>query len=102
MEPCDARPDELVIAQTIERLKHLAPHLVPKSISSKWAGLRTFAPDQAMVVGEDPVLKGFFWLSGQDGSGIETSPAVGQIASDVILFFFFSLLDEASKIFLFP
>ena len=85
MEPCDARTDELVIAQTIERLKHLAPRLVPKSISSKWAGLRTFAPDQAMVVGEDPVLKGFFWLSGQGGSGIETSPAVGQIASDLIV-----------------
>ena len=38
-----------------------------------------------MVVGEDPVLKGFFWLSGQGGSGIETSPAVGQIASDLIV-----------------
>ena len=35
MEPCDARTDELVIAQTIERLKQLTPHLVPKSISSK-------------------------------------------------------------------
>lgn len=85
MEPCDVRPDELVVAQTIERLKQLTPRLVPKSISHKWAGLRTFAPDQAMVVGEDPVVKGFFWLSGQGGAGIETSSAVGQIASDLIL-----------------
>lgn len=85
MEPCDARPDELVVAQTIERLKQLTPRLVPKSITHKWAGLRTFAPDQAMVVGEDPVVKGFFWLSGQGGAGIETSSAVGQIASDLIL-----------------
>jgi len=36
-------------------------------------------------VGEDPVVKGFFWLSGQGGAGIETSSAVGQIASDLIL-----------------
>jgi D-arginine dehydrogenase len=85
MEPCDARPDDLVVAETIERLKRLTPRLVPKSIIRKWAGLRTFAPDQAMVIGEDPVLKGFFWLSGQGGAGIETSAAVGQIASDLIL-----------------
>jgi D-arginine dehydrogenase len=85
MEPCDARPDDLVVAQTIERLKQLTPRLVPKSIIRKWAGLRTFAPDQAMVIGEDPVLKGFFWLSGQGGAGIETSAAVGQIASDLII-----------------
>jgi D-arginine dehydrogenase len=74
MEPCDARPDDLVVAEAIERLSRLAPRLVPKSIIRKWAGLRTF-----------PVLKGFFWLSGQGGAGIETSPAVGQIASDLIL-----------------
>jgi len=85
MEPCDARPDELVVAQTIERLKELTPRLVPESISHKWAGLRTFAPDRAMVVGEDPVLEGFFWLSGQGGAGIETSAAVGQIAAELIL-----------------
>lgn len=85
MEPCDARPDDLVVAQTIELLKQLTPRLVPQSIQRKWAGLRTFAPDHAMVIGEDPLLKGFFWLSGQGGAGIETSPAVGQIASDLIL-----------------
>ncbi len=85
MPPCDVRPDELGIAQTIERLKHLAPRLVPKSIAQKWAGLRTFAQDQVMIIGEDPLVKGFFWLSGQGGAGIETSPAVGQIASDLIV-----------------
>jgi D-arginine dehydrogenase len=85
MGPCDAHPDDLVVAQTIERLKQLTPRLVPNSVIRKWAGLRTFAPDQAMVIGEDPVLKGFFWLSGQGGSGIETSAAVGQIASDLIV-----------------
>lgn len=85
MGPCDARPDEIVVAQTIERMKQLTPRLVPKSINRKWAGLRTFAPDQVMVVGEDPSVKGFFWLSGQGGSGIETSPAVGQIACDLIM-----------------
>ncbi|MGD9038925.1 MAG: FAD-binding oxidoreductase [Desulfobacteraceae bacterium] len=94
MEPCDTRPDDLVVAETIERLKRLTPRLVPKSIIRKWAGLRTFAPDQSMVIGEDPVLKGFFWLSGQGGAGIETSAAVGQIASDLILEGQTALMDE--------
>jgi D-arginine dehydrogenase len=85
MEPCDARPDDLVIAKALERMKRLAPGLVPRSLKRKWAGLRTFAPDNAFVVGEDPLLKGFFWLAGQGGAGIETSPTVGRIASDLIL-----------------
>jgi D-arginine dehydrogenase len=93
MEPCDARPDELVVAQTVERLKQLTPRLAPRSIIHKWAGLRTFAPDRAMVVGEDPVVKGFFWLSGQGGSGIETSAAAGQIASDLIVDGYTEIMD---------
>jgi D-arginine dehydrogenase len=85
MEPCDAQPDEVVVAQTIERLRALAPRLVPRSVRRKWAGLRTFVPDRVLVVGEDPLVAGFFWLAGQGGCGIETSPAVGQIAADLLL-----------------
>jgi D-arginine dehydrogenase len=85
MEPCDARPDETRIAEAMERLAQLAPRLVPKALRRTWAGLRTFAPDRVLVVGEDPLVKGFFWLAGQGGCGIETSPAVGQIAADLLL-----------------
>ncbi len=85
MEPCDARPDERVVAQTIHRMESLAPRLVPRALQRTWAGLRTFAPDQGFVVGDDPLVKGFFWLAGQGGAGIETSPAVGRIAADLIL-----------------
>jgi len=84
MPPCDVRPDELGVARTMERLYELVPQLAPRSILNKWAGLRTFAPDQVMVLGEDSDVKGFFWLSGQGGAGIETSPAVGRIAADLI------------------
>jgi D-arginine dehydrogenase len=85
MEPCNAQPDELMIAETIERLKQLAPRLVPRTLRRTWAGLRTFVPDRALVVGEDPLIGGFFWLAGQGGCGIETSGAVGQIAADLLL-----------------
>ena len=85
VEPGDARPDDLVVAQTIDRLQTLAPSLVPKSLRQKWAGLRTFTLDQSYVIGEDPSVKGFFWLAGQGGSGIETSPAAGQAAAELLI-----------------
>jgi D-arginine dehydrogenase len=84
-EPCDAQPEQLAIAETLERLKTIAPSLAPNSIRRAWAGLRTFSPDRVLVVGEDPRLHGFFWLAGQGGCGIETSPAVGRIAADLLL-----------------
>lgn len=84
-EPCEPYPDEAVIAAALERLARLAPRLVPRSLTRKWAGLRTFAPDGVPVVGEDPLIKGFFWLAGQGGYGIESSPAVGRIAADLIV-----------------
>jgi D-arginine dehydrogenase len=83
--PGDARPTPLAVAETMERLRSVAPDLVPQSVRRAWAGLRTFAPDRVPVVGEDPRLPGFFWLAGQGGSGIETSPALGRIAADLLL-----------------
>jgi D-arginine dehydrogenase len=85
MEPCDPRPDDVVIARALDRLAALAPALVPQTIRRKWSGLRTFAPDRVHVVGEDPRLPGFFWLAGQGGCGIETSPVIGAVAADLIV-----------------
>jgi len=85
MEPCDARPDDVAVAAGLERLRALAPRLVPQILRRKWAGLRTFAPDRVPVVGEDPQRPGFFWLAGQGGCGIETSPTLGAIAADLLV-----------------
>jgi D-arginine dehydrogenase len=35
-----------------------------------------FAPDKAFVVGFDPQAKGFFWLAGQGGYGIQSAPGM--------------------------
>lgn len=85
MEPCDARPDDLVVAEGIERLTRIVPRLAPRTVRRSWSGLRTFSPDRVPVVGEDPQLPGFFWLAGQGGCGIETSPIMGQIAADLLV-----------------
>lgn len=82
--PCDAQPDPARIDLTLERLGRLAAPLRPARIRAARAGLRTFAPDRRLVMGGDPTRPGFFWLAGQGGWGIETSPAVGRMAASLI------------------
>lgn len=81
--PCDARPDDLRVAEIADLVERWTRFTVP-TLDVKWAGLRTFAPDRRPVVGEDPSISGFFWLTGQGGVGILTSPAMGQIASAIL------------------
>jgi D-arginine dehydrogenase len=83
--PCDARPADEDVARAMEKLGKLAPALVPQALRRKWAGLRTFTPDEVPVVGEDPQLPGFFWLAGQGGSGIETSPVLGALGAELLV-----------------
>jgi D-arginine dehydrogenase len=83
-EPCDAQPEELDIAYAMYYLEE-ATSLRPQAPASKWAGLRTFAPDRLPVVGFDKSQPAFFWLAGQGGYGIQSSPALGQFAADLLL-----------------
>ena len=78
--PCDARPEELDVAIAVERIQRAADLPVAR-IHHRWAGLRSFVADKTFVVGFDPVVPGFFWFAGQGGYGIQTSPAMGQIAA---------------------
>ncbi len=84
-EPCDARPDELTVAEAVDKLERHAPGLAPRALRQRWAGLRSFAPDEVPLVGPDPLRAGFFWLAGQGGVGIETSPVLGRLAAELIL-----------------
>jgi D-arginine dehydrogenase len=83
--PHDPHPDEAAVAEGVERLRALAPSLVPRAVKRSWAGLRTFAPDGLPVVGEDPLLPGLFWLAALGGTGIVTSPVIGEIAADLLI-----------------
>ncbi|HSB85273.1 MAG TPA: FAD-dependent oxidoreductase [Ilumatobacteraceae bacterium] len=74
-EPCDARAEEVDVAIALDRVRE-ATTLPVKSVRTAWAGLRTFSPDSAPVVGEEPSAPGFYWLVGQGGGGIKTAPAL--------------------------
>lgn len=83
VEPHDAWPEDLDIATGIELFQQFINHEV-QTLNHQWAGLRTFAPDGNPVVGFDAELPGFFWLAGQGGYGIQTSPALGALCSSLI------------------
>jgi D-arginine dehydrogenase len=83
-EPGDARPRMEDVALAIERIND-ATTLDIRTVNSQWTGLRTFAPDRDLVVGEDPTAPGFFWLVGQGGIGIQTSPAYGALLASLIV-----------------
>ena len=82
--PCDAQPEELDVAIAVDRFEQATGAQVRK-VSHSWAGLRVFAPDRTPIVGFDPGTAGFFWLAGQGGYGIQTSAALGRVASSLIV-----------------
>jgi len=82
-EPCDAQPDEYEVALAAYRMEERTIVKVSQ-IHSKWAGLRTFTPDRHPAVGFAPDAEGFFWLAGQGGFGLQTSPAMARIAATLI------------------
>lgn len=82
-EPSDAQPDEYEIALAAYRMEERTTVKVER-IHSSWAGLRTFTPDRHPAVGFASDADGFFWLAGQGGFGLQTSPAMAAIAASLI------------------
>ena len=82
-EPTDAQPDEYEVALAAFRMEARTTVKVER-IHSRWAGLRTFTPDRHPAVGFAAEGEGFFWLAGQGGFGLQTSPAMAAIASSLI------------------
>jgi len=83
-EPSDAQPDEYEVALAAYRMEERTTAEV-RQIHSKWAGLRTFTPDRHPAAGFASETEGFFWLAGQGGFGLQTSPAMARIAASLIL-----------------
>ena len=82
--PRDAAAEELDIAVAVDRFEAATRYRV-KRVERHWAGLRTFAPDRAPVIGFDAAIPGFFWSAGQGGVGIQTAPGWGRLAADLLL-----------------
>lgn len=78
--PQDVQPEELDVAIAVDRIE-AATSLRVRRVHRQWAGLRSFVADKSPVVGFDPQTPGFFWLAAQGGYGIQTAPALGELAA---------------------
>lgn len=83
MVPHDAFADDMVLAEGLARYEEMVTEPVTR-LEISWAGLRTFAPDRALVIGRSPQDAAFFWVAGQGGYGFQTSPAASQLAADMV------------------
>lgn len=82
--PCDAQPEDMDVAICVDRIE-TAFDIQVRRIENKWAGLRSFVADKSPVVGYEAGSKGFFWLAGQGGYGIQTAPALAEYAAAQML-----------------
>jgi len=82
--PCDVRPDEMDIAICIDRIER-AFNISVRRIEASWAGLRSFVADKCPVAGFSYQAEGFYWLAGQGGYGIQSAPALAQLAAAEVL-----------------
>ncbi|MCZ6890067.1 MAG: FAD-binding oxidoreductase [Gammaproteobacteria bacterium] len=81
--PCDAQPQEWDIAVGIERFQNVTNVTVDRPTRT-WAGLRTFTRDECPVIGYDAAVEGFFWVAGQGGFGVQTSPGYSRVAAALL------------------
>ena len=83
VEPCDVQPEEIDVAIAIDRLESVTTLRI-RHVARRWAGLRTFTPDEIPAAGWDKTLPRFYWLAGQGGAGIKTSPALGMLTAALL------------------
>lgn len=81
--PHDAFADDMVLAEGLARYEEMVTEPVTRMLAN-WAGLRTFSPDRAPVIGFDRAQPAFFWLAGQGGYGFQSAPAASQLAADLL------------------
>lgn len=83
MQPFDAWPDDMVLAEGIARYQEYVTEEVTQ-LTASWAGLRTFSPDRNLVLGPATDDASFFWVAGQGGYGFQSAPAASQYVADQV------------------
>lgn len=84
VEPHDAWADDMVLAEGLARYEACVTEPVTR-VETSWAGLRSFSPDRALVLGPDPSVPSFVWCAGQGGYGFQTAPAASRLVADLTL-----------------
>ncbi|CAN7412513.1 FAD-binding oxidoreductase [Rhizobium sp. LjRoot98] len=82
-EPGDVQPEELDVAWAAHYVEE-ATTIPIRRVAKSWAGMRSFSPDKLPVIGFARDHRDLFWLAGQGGYGILTSPALGALAASLL------------------
>lgn len=80
-EPHDAWADDMVLAEGLARYEEMVTEPVTR-VETSWAGLRSFAPDRAPVLGADPLEPSFLWCAGQGGQGFLSAPGAARVMEE--------------------
>jgi glycine/D-amino acid oxidase-like deaminating enzyme len=81
--PHDAYADDIVLAEGLARYEEMVTTPVTR-VETNWAGLRSFSPDGALVLGPDPDNSNFIWCAAQGGYGFQTAPAASRLLADLV------------------
>jgi sarcosine oxidase subunit beta len=76
--------DDDQLVRSIGKFEHRFPGLTEVRLRSTYAGCYDVTPDYNPVIAEAP-LPGLFLLAGFSGHGYKISPAVGELAADLVL-----------------
>lgn len=82
---CNSRVDRSRVEEAAEKALRLLPSLGHAQAAHAWSGLRNLTADHLFLVGEDERASGLFWVAGLGGHGMTASPALGEIAADLLL-----------------
>lgn len=84
MEPMDAWPDDMVLAEGMARYDAAVTTELTRPTAT-WAGLRSFVPDRTLVLGCEPDCPSFVWSAAQGGYGFQTAPEASRLVADLAL-----------------
>jgi glycine/D-amino acid oxidase-like deaminating enzyme len=74
-----------ILQQCAESVRNVVPVLHDVRVQEHRGGLFTMTPDGRFVVGPVPAVRGFWVLSGCNGSGFSFSPALGRLLAEWIV-----------------
>ena len=78
--------DHAFIEAVAEKLAFRVPHLADIRLGPGWAGLYPMSPDGLAQVGPNPGRDTVISACGVGGSGLQTSPAIGRLAAEWVVF----------------
>jgi glycine/D-amino acid oxidase-like deaminating enzyme len=78
--------DYVFLEAVAEKFAFRVPHLPGVRLGPGWAGLYPMSPDGLAQVGPNPGRETVISACGAGGSGLQTSPAIGRLAAEWIVF----------------